>query len=86
MAGRRAHGLRPEASVQGSTVFAFLAWQGTFVLALLIMAAYAPLRLAFGYVVRERPATFELIGLFAAYTAAQGALPALLTRLFPGQR
>ena len=77
-------GLLPTASPQGATVFAFLSWQGVFVGVSAIMAFYAVLRCAFGYVRAAQPMTFELIALFIAYSCAQGALPALLTRLFPG--
>jgi cytochrome c oxidase subunit I+III len=77
-------GLRPDASPQGATVFALLTWQGGFVLASALMTLYALARAAAGLWTPSRPATAEIIALFIAFTAAQGALPALLTRLFPG--
>ena len=36
------------------------------------------------YLAPERSASLQVSGLFIAYTAAQGALPAMLVRLFPG--
>jgi len=48
------------------------------------MALYAGLRWAAGHVEAQRPSTFELIALFLAYSAGQGAFSTLLTRLFPG--
>ncbi|MCR5875323.1 hypothetical protein LRS10_14705 [Phenylobacterium sp. J426] len=77
-------GLRPSQSPQGATVAALLSWQGLFVLVSAIMGLYALARLARGYVRAGQPATFEVIGLFIAYGAAQGAFAAALPRLFPG--
>ncbi|HYE46737.1 MAG TPA: cbb3-type cytochrome c oxidase subunit I, partial [Caulobacter sp.] len=77
-------GLRPEATAQGATVFAFLAWNGAFAAAGLIMGLYALARWLGRYLAAERPSTVDLIGLFLAYCAAQGLFAALLTRLFPG--
>ena len=48
------------------------------------MALYIVLRLAWRYVRASQPATFELVGLFVAYSAGQGAFAAALPRLFPG--
>jgi cytochrome c oxidase subunit I+III len=77
-------GLRPSASAQGATVFAFLSWHGAFVGIAALMGLYAVLRWLAGHVEAARPATFELIGLFLAYCAGQGLFATLLTRLFPG--
>jgi cytochrome c oxidase subunit I+III len=77
-------GLRPDASSQGATVFALLAWQGLFVGICLLMGPFALLRWLFGHLSPERPATFELIALFLAFTALQGGVTTLLVRLFPG--
>jgi cytochrome c oxidase subunit I+III len=77
-------GLKPDASPQGAAVYGFMAWQGAFVLTVLIMTLYAPLRRACGVWTITRPATAEVMALTISFTAAQGALPALLTRLFPG--
>ncbi len=48
------------------------------------MALYAGLRWVAGHVEAPRHSTFELIALFLAYSAGQGAFSTLLTRLFPG--
>lgn len=77
-------GLRPQVSTQGSTVFYFLSWQGFFVGVCAIMGLFALLRWIARHVEAQRPSTFELIGLFLTYTAGQGLISVLLTRLFPG--
>ena len=77
-------GLQPSQSPQGAAVAALLSWQGLFVAASVIMGFYALLRLAWRYVRASQPATFEVIGLFIAYAAGQGAFIAALPRLFPG--
>jgi len=77
-------GLRPDASGQGATVFALLSFQGVLLGVLLLMAGYLSARTARGLVTRQRASTVDLIALFAGYAAAQGALGALLVRLFPG--
>ncbi len=79
-----ATGLTPQVSGQGATVFYFLSWQGFFVFTSAIMGFYALLRWITGHVEAQRPSTFQLIGLFLGYTAAQGLISVLLTRLFPG--
>ena len=79
-----ASGLRPDVSSQGATVFALLAWQGLFAGICLLMGPFAALRWMFGHLSPKRPATFELIALFLAFTALQGAGTTLLVRLFPG--
>ncbi|MBW0149977.1 MAG: hypothetical protein KXJ53_02095 [Phenylobacterium sp.] len=79
-----ATGLRPGASGQGATVYAFLAWQGFFAAVVALMGVYAVLRWLAGHVKPDRPSTFDLIGLFIGYSAGQGAFAALLIRLFPG--
>jgi cytochrome c oxidase subunit I+III len=48
------------------------------------MALYSVQRLLFGHVEARRPSTFQLIALFVAYSAGQGAFSAALTALFPG--
>ena len=79
-----AAGLDPTASGQGATVFGLMSWQATFAAISVIMGGYALLRRMFGLIDPARPATCELIGLFLAFTAGQGAFVLLLTRLFPG--
>ncbi len=76
-------GIRPQTNAHGALVFSFLAWQGVFVVVSIMMAVYALVRFAAGLLVRERPMTIESIGLFLAYTAAQGAIGLLITRGFP---
>jgi len=80
----RAGPLQASATGQGATVFFLLSWQGFFAAILVLMAVYAVLRWAFGHVEARRPSTFQLIGLFVAYAAGQGAFMSLLTQLFPG--
>jgi cytochrome c oxidase subunit I+III len=77
-------GLRPEASGQGASVYAFLGWHGVFVAIAAIMGVYVLLRWAAGHVKPDCPATFEVVGLFLAYCGGQSASAALLIRLFPG--
>jgi len=79
-----ATGLRPDASSQGATVYALWAWGATFAAICGLMGAYVVLRRLFGLIAPERPSTVDLIGLFVAFAAAQGAGIVLLTRLFPG--
>lgn len=70
-------GLRPDATSQGATVFALLASQGMFVGIGLLMGAFALMRRLFRLVTRDRPATFELIGLFLRlYGRAERRQPA----------
>ena len=77
-------GLRPDASSQGATVFALLAWQALFAGVSAIMGPFALARWAFGRLSPRYPSTYQLIGLFIGFTAVQGAAAALLVRLFPG--
>ncbi len=77
-------GFRPDQAPQDASVAALVAWQGLFVAVGLLMSLYVVLRLAFGYVQASQPAAFEVIGLFLAFSAGQGAFAALLPRLFPG--
>jgi cytochrome c oxidase subunit I+III len=79
-----ATGLRPEVNAQGSTVYALIGWQGFFVAVAGLMGLYALLRWLAGHVEAARPSTFDLIALFLVFTAGQGAVAVLLTRLFPG--
>jgi cytochrome c oxidase subunit I+III len=80
----RATGLAAAANAQGAMVHLFLAWQGLFAAVVALMGVYAALRWLAGHVKPDRPSTFDLIALFIAYSAGQGALSALLVRLFPG--
>ncbi|MET4682703.1 cbb3-type cytochrome c oxidase subunit I [Brevundimonas faecalis] len=76
-------GLKPDATSQGASVFALLGWAGTFAGIGTLMGGYILLRRMFGRLAAERPSTVDLIGLFLAYTAAQGAAVIILIRLFP---
>jgi cytochrome c oxidase subunit I+III len=82
--GWLAAGLQPQTGPQGATVAALLSWQGLFVATAAVMALYVVLRLTWRYVRASQPATFEVVGLFVAYSAGQGAFTAALPRLFPG--
>jgi len=77
-------GLTPQVSGQGATVYYFLGWQGFFAGVCALMGLFALLRWTTGNVEAQRPSTFQLIGLFLGYTAAQGLSSVLLTHLFPG--
>ncbi|MCX7074489.1 MAG: hypothetical protein NTZ70_06720, partial [Methylococcales bacterium] len=57
---------------------------GFFVIVVAIMSLYVLLRWLFGRIASSRPATLEVIGLFVVYSAGQGLVGLLLTRLFPG--
>jgi len=80
----RGHGLAASAHAQGAIVYALLSWQGVFAAVCALMGLYALLRWLAGHLSAGRLATFEVIGLFVAYSAAQGAITAALPRLFPG--
>jgi cytochrome c oxidase subunit I+III len=77
-------GFRPDEGPQAAAVAALLSWQGLFAATGAVMGVYALLRFAFGYISARQPATLEIIGLFIAFSAAQGAFVAALPRLFPG--
>jgi len=83
--GWRTVGLRPEATSQGATVFALLAWQGLFAAICGLMGLFALARWAFGLVSAKHPSTYQLIALFIVFSAGQGAYAAILTHLFPGR-
>jgi cytochrome c oxidase subunit I+III len=80
----RETGLRPSVNAHGATVYSLISWQGFFSANVALMGLYALARWAAGHVSATRTASFDLIALFIAYTAGQGAFSALLTRLFPG--
>ena len=79
-----ATGLRPSDTSQGASVFALLAWSGSFAAISGLMGLYILLRRLFGRLAAERPSTVDMIGLFVAYTSVQAVLSILLIRLFPG--
>jgi cytochrome c oxidase subunit I+III len=80
----RLHGLDPELSAQGALVMAFLVEQAQLLAVSVLMALYLAARTSSGLLSRPRNNSFDLTVLFIVYTAAQGSLSALLTRLFPG--
>ncbi|MFN3387781.1 MAG: cbb3-type cytochrome c oxidase subunit I [Allosphingosinicella sp.] len=80
----RASGLSPEQSGQGAVVHAFLATEAMLVAISLLMALYLAARNSRGLVTRPRNNSFDLTVMFLVYTAGQGLLAALLTRLVPG--
>jgi cytochrome c oxidase subunit I+III len=80
----RGSGLEPTASGQGATVYAFLLLQGILTAIAALMAAYLSARNSRGLIVRPRNNSYDLVTMFIAYSGAQGALGALLVRLFPG--
>lgn len=80
----RIAGLDPAASGQGATVFALLAFQGVLLSVVVLMAGYLAARTVRGLVAPDRTSTVDVVVLFIANAAAQGAIAALLVRLFPG--
>jgi cytochrome c oxidase subunit I+III len=80
----RAVGLDPQLTAQGALTMGFLALQGLLVAIAVLMAGYLALRTSRAMVTRPRNNTFDLIVLFTLYTVGQGAVAALLTRLWPG--
>jgi cytochrome c oxidase subunit I+III len=80
----RASGLAPEASGQGATVYGLIAHQGLVTFIALLIALYVAARNSRGLVTRPRNNSFDLATLFLVYTGAQGAIAALVVRLFPG--
>jgi cytochrome c oxidase subunit I+III len=80
----RGSGLAPEASGQGATVYGLLAHQGMVTFVAVLIALYLAARNSRGLVTRPRNNSFDLAALFLVYTGAQGAIAALVVRLFPG--
>jgi cytochrome c oxidase subunit I+III len=80
----RAAGLRPELSSQGALVYALAVLQGTLLAAVAVMAAYVPARAVAGLLTARTPTTLDVVCLFFGYAAAQGAVAAAVTHLFPG--
>ncbi|HEV2123846.1 MAG TPA: cbb3-type cytochrome c oxidase subunit I, partial [Chloroflexota bacterium] len=80
----RKAGLDPELTSQAALIMAFICQQGMLVAVSLVMAGYLGARNARAMITRPRNVTFDVVVLFMLYTAAQGSVTALLTRLFPG--
>jgi cytochrome c oxidase subunit I+III len=78
-----AQGFDPELTAQGAFSHALLALQTCLVVTVALMAAYLAARNARGLVTRPANTTFDVVCLFTLYTAAQGAVTALLLRLVP---
>ncbi len=76
-------GLRPDASGQGATVYALLSLEAVLTGIAVLMAAYISARNARGLIVRPRNNSLDLCVLFTVYAAGQGAVTAVLARLFP---
>ena len=79
----RSNGLDPELTAQNALTMAFLVQEGLLVAIAIIMAAYLTARNSQAMVTRPRNNTFDLVALFTLYTAGQGALTAIITRLAP---
>ncbi|MBA4000523.1 cbb3-type cytochrome c oxidase subunit I [Brevundimonas sp.] len=79
-----AAGLDPTRSGQGASVFAFLGWQGFYVIICGLMALYIFLRWIRGRVHHAHATSFDVIALFYVFIASMAGLAVLLTRLFPG--
>lgn len=79
----RAEGIAPQLSAQGALANMFLALQGLLVAIVAIMALYLAGRTSRNLVTRPRNTTFDVVSLFLLYTAGQGAVTALILRLFP---
>ncbi len=71
----------PVASGQGAFVFAMLALQACLVAIALVMAAWLVARRAAGLLAGPRSGAVDVIALFLAYSAVEGAVTALVTRL-----
>jgi len=77
-------GLRPDASGQGATVFAMISLEGLLLAVAVLMAGFVLARALRGHLSAARTSTVDVVCLFLAYTAGQGALGAVIVRLFPG--
>ncbi len=77
------HGLAPDASGQGAIVYMFIALQGLLAAIVVLMTCYMAARNSRGLICRPADNSYDLVYLFAIYTAAQGSIAAMLARLFP---
>jgi len=80
----RAAGLWPSASGQGATVYALLSLEAILAAIGLLMAGYISARNSRGMLTRPRNNSVDLCVLWVVYAAGQGAVTALLTRMFGG--
>ena len=76
-------GLRGEASGQGATVYAMLAWHGAIVMAVVLSTLYYLARWMRGLAPRPANKTLEALRLLFIYAAFEGAAGLLLPRLLP---
>ncbi|MEF7617512.1 cbb3-type cytochrome c oxidase subunit I [Aquincola sp. MAHUQ-54] len=76
-------GLRGDASGQGATVYAMMAWHGSVVLAVVLSAFYYLLRWMRGLAPRPANKTLEALRILFIYAALEGAAGLLLPRLIP---
>jgi cytochrome c oxidase subunit I+III len=76
-------GLRPEASGQGATVYAMLAWHASIVLAVVLAAAFYAARWMRGLAPGPANKTMEALRVFFLFAALEGAAGLLLPRGVP---
>jgi cytochrome c oxidase subunit I+III len=76
-------GLRGDASGQGATVYAMLAWHSCVVMAVLLGAFYYALRWMRGLAPRPANKTLEALRILFIYAALEGAAGLLLPRVLP---
>ncbi|WP_294303137.1 cbb3-type cytochrome c oxidase subunit I [uncultured Sphingomonas sp.] len=82
--GWQAAGLAPDASGQGATVFALVAFQGVCAAIAVIMGLYLGYRSGRGLVSGPANVTLDIVTRFCGYVALQGLATSLVVRLFPG--
>ena len=76
-------GLRGDASGQGASVYAMLAWHGGVVVAVVLSAVYYALRWMRGLAPGPANKTLEALRILFLYAAFEGAVGLLLPRLLP---
>ncbi|MBQ1765251.1 MAG: cbb3-type cytochrome c oxidase subunit I [Aquincola sp.] len=76
-------GLRGDASGQGATVFAMMAWHGAVVVAVLLSALFYVARWLRGLAPRPANKTLEALRIFFLFAAMEGTAGLLLPRLVP---
>ncbi|MBB5710953.1 cbb3-type cytochrome c oxidase subunit I [Sphingomonas xinjiangensis] len=76
-------GLLPTTSGQGATVYGLLSLESILVFIAVLMAGYISARNGRALIVRPRNNSLDLCVLFTVYAALEGAVTAILTRLFP---
>jgi cytochrome c oxidase subunit I+III len=76
-------GLRGDASAQGASIFAMLAWHGVIVVAVVLSALYYVARWMRGLAPGPANKTLEALRLLFIYTALEGSAALLLPRIVP---